>query len=71
MPSNLPKVQGGPIPWTRDDVPPTLEELRARRLERREVNKRVDELKTKLFRMTEGHMEQTVRVIRGWLKAAD
>lgn len=48
-------------------IAPTLEELRIRRQERREVNKRVDELKLKLFRLTEGHMEQTIRVLRTWL----
>ena len=68
MPNKLPNSQGLSLAAWAGGVPPSREELRARQLERREANKRVDDLKTKLFRLTEGHMEQTVRILRSWLK---
>ena len=39
---------------------PSLEELRAQRRERAETNKRVEDLKLRLLRITEQHMDQVV-----------
>ncbi len=50
---------------------PSLEELRAQRRERVETNRRVEDLKLRLLRMTEQHMDQAVRLIRRWLRAED
>lgn len=47
--------------------PPSLAELRAIRLAQRATNQRVEELKLRLFRMTEQHMDQAVSLIRRWL----
>ena len=44
-----------------------IEELRAQRKARRETNRRVDELKLNLLRITEHHMDHVVRLIRRWL----
>lgn len=48
-------------------LPPSLAELRALRLAQKATNQRVEELKMKLFRMTEQHMEQAVSLIRNWM----
>lgn len=48
--------------------PPSLAELRAIRVAQRATNQRVEELKLKLFHMTERHMDQTVSLIRRWMK---
>lgn len=48
-------------------LPPSLQELKALRLAQRATNQRVEELRQKLFRMTEQHMDQTVSIIRSWL----
>ncbi|MBO4335732.1 MAG: flagellar M-ring protein FliF [Desulfovibrio sp.] len=50
---------------------PSLEELRAQRRERAETNRRVEDLKLRLLRITEQHMDQAVRLIRRWLRAQD
>lgn len=42
--------------------------MREIRLAQRATNKRVEELKVRLFRMTEQHMDQAVCLIRRWLK---
>ena len=47
---------------------PSLADLREIRLAQRATNKRVEELKVRLFRMTEQHMDQAVCLIRRWLK---
>lgn len=47
---------------------PNLEELRAQRRARREVNQRVEALKVNLLRICEHNVEQAVRLIRRWLK---
>ena len=46
---------------------PSLEELRAQRRARVQTNKRVEDLKLRLLRITESHMDQAVRIIRRWL----
>lgn len=48
--------------------PPALADLRAIRLSQRATNQRVEELKLRVFRMTEQHMDQAVSLIRRWLK---
>ena len=55
----LPRGQGG--------SPLSLAELRALRKARKETNERVEELKQRLFRITEQHMDQAIRLIRRWL----
>ena len=47
----------------------SLEELRAQHRERVETNRRVEELKLSLLRMTEHNIDQVVRLIRRWLKS--
>ncbi len=47
----------------------SLDELRAQHRERAETNRRVEELKLSLLRMTEHNMDQAVRLIRRWLKS--
>ena len=49
-------------------TPPALADLRAIRLAHKATNQRVEELKLRLFRMTEQHMDQAVSLIRRWLK---
>ena len=46
---------------------PSLVELKAMRLAQKETNQRVEELKLRLFRITEQHMDQAVRLIKRWL----
>lgn len=46
---------------------PSLADLKALRLAQRETNRRVEELKLKLFHTTEQHMDQAVRLIRRWM----
>lgn len=60
MKQREPKALGG-------SLPPSLAELRALRLSQKATNQRVEELKMKLFRMTEQHMEQAVSLIRDWM----
>lgn len=48
-------------------TPPDLSELRALRLAQRATNQRVEELKLRLFRLTEQHMDQAVSLIRRWM----
>ena len=46
---------------------PSLAELKALRLAQKETNQRVEELKLRLHRSTEQHMDQAVHLIRRWL----
>lgn len=48
-------------------APPSLSQLKAVRLAQKATNQRVEELKLRLFRLTEQHMEQAVSLIRRWL----
>ncbi len=61
---------GAPKALTRGGgaLPASLAELRAVRVAQRATNERVEELKLRLFRMTEQHMDQAVSLIRRWLK---
>lgn len=53
----------------KEPLPPsTMAELKALRLAQKAANRRVEELKMRLFRMTEQHMDQAVSLIRRWLK---
>ena len=45
----------------------TLSQLKALRLAQKESNQRVEELKMRLFHITEQHMDQAVRIIKRWL----
>ncbi|MBS6830189.1 MAG: flagellar M-ring protein FliF [Desulfovibrio sp.] len=47
---------------------PSLAELKALRHAQKETNQRVEELKLRLFHITEQHMDQAVRLIRRWLE---
>ncbi|MBQ7457034.1 MAG: hypothetical protein IJS54_05485 [Desulfovibrio sp.] len=47
----------------------SLDELRAQHRERVETNRRVEELKLSLLRITEHNMDQAVRLIRRWLNS--
>ena len=44
-----------------------LSQLKALRLAQKESNQRVEELKMRLFHITEQHMDQAVRLIKRWL----
>lgn len=57
----------GALPGGGGGTPPSLAELKAIRLAQKATNRRVEELKLKLFRMTEQHMDQAVSLIRRWL----
>lgn len=46
---------------------PELSQLKALRLAQKESNQRVEELKMRLFHITEQHMDQAVRLIKRWL----
>lgn len=46
---------------------PALSQLKALRLAQKESNQRVEELKMRLFHITEQHMDQAVRLIKRWL----
>ena len=48
---------------------PSLADLRAYRHAQKETNRRVEELRLRLFRMTEQHMDQAIRIIKRWLEA--
>ncbi|WP_300774690.1 flagellar M-ring protein FliF [uncultured Desulfovibrio sp.] len=50
---------------------PSLAELRAYRHAQKETNRRVEDLRLRLFRMTEQHMDQAIRIIKRWMDAAD
>ena len=47
----------------------TLDELKAQHKERVETNRRVEELKLSLLRITEHNTDQVVRLIRRWLNS--
>ncbi len=50
---------------------PSLAELKQIRLAQRATNQRVEELKMRLFRITEQHMDQAVSLIRRWMEKKD
>lgn len=50
---------------------PSLAQLKALRHAQKETNRRVEELKLKLFRITEQHMDQAVRLIKRWMADRD
>ena len=49
----------------------SLAQLKTLRRAQRETNQRVEELKLRLFRITEQHMDQAVRLIKRWLSDKD
>lgn len=48
-------------------TPEALEELKAIRLAQRATNQRVEDLKGRVFRLTEKHMDQAVSLLRRWM----
>lgn len=52
-------------------APLSLDELKAQRRERLDTNRRIENLKLNLLRMTEQNIDQAVRLIRRWLKDDD
>lgn len=46
---------------------PSLADVKALRHAQKETNQRVEELKLRLFRMTDQHMDQAVNIIKRWL----
>ena len=46
---------------------PSLADIKALRHAQKETNQRVEELKLRLFRMTDQHMDQAVNIIKRWL----
>jgi flagellar biosynthesis/type III secretory pathway M-ring protein FliF/YscJ len=66
----LPKQPDRPaLPPDRGD--PSLAELKARRRAQKECTQRIEALKTRIFRITERHMEQAVRLVRRWISNDD
>lgn len=51
------------------DAAPSLAELKALRAAQRESSQRVEELKLRLFQMTERHMDQAIAIIKSWVNA--
>ena len=49
----------------------TMSQLRALRLAQRETSRRIEELRLKVMRFTEQHMDQTVRLIKHWLRESE
>jgi hypothetical protein len=62
-PDNKPGLPSG----RRDAPDSSLSDLKALRRAQKEINRRVEELKLLLFRISERHMEQTVSIIRRWI----
>ena len=54
-----------------DNDAPELAELKARRRMQKEYSQRIETLKMRIFRITEQHMEQAVRLIHRWLSDSD
>ena len=50
---------------------PALSRLKALRLAQKETNQRVEELKLRLFRLTEHHMDQEIHLMKRWLSDKD
>lgn len=51
-----------------DGNTPALAELRALRTAQKESTQRVEELKLRLFQMTERHMEQAISIMKSWIR---
>lgn len=45
----------------------SITDVRKLRHAQQETNRRVEELRTKVFRITEHRMEQAINVLKGWL----
>ncbi|OXS29665.1 MAG: hypothetical protein BCS36_07385 [Desulfovibrio sp. MES5] len=54
-----------------DPASASLTQLKTLRRAQKETNQRVEELKLRLFRITEQHMDQAVRLIKRWLSDKD
>lgn len=53
---------------TVDDAP-QLAELKALRKAQRESNQRIEELKLRLFQISERHMEQAINIMKQWVRS--
>ncbi|MDR2055688.1 MAG: flagellar M-ring protein FliF [Desulfovibrio sp.] len=60
-PALSPPDNGGPSPAV----------LKARRRAQKECAQRIETLKMRIFRITEQHMEQAVRLVRRWFSDDD
>lgn len=49
------------------NAPASLSEIKALRLSQRAAAQRVDDLKMRLFRISEQHMDQVVSLVRRWM----
>lgn len=54
---------------TVDDAP-QLAELKALRKAQRESTQRIEELKLRLFQISERHMEQAISIMKQWVRSA-
>lgn len=50
------------------DDAPKLAELRALRKEQKESSQRIEELKLRLFQISERHMEQAINIMKQWVR---
>jgi hypothetical protein len=50
---------------------PSLAELKARRHAQKECIQRIETLKMRIFRITERHMAQAVRLVQRWITGDD
>lgn len=53
---------------TVNDDTPRLVELRALRKEQKESSQRIEELKLRLFQISERHMEQAITIMKQWVR---
>ncbi|MEG2172409.1 MAG: hypothetical protein RRY29_04025 [Desulfovibrionaceae bacterium] len=50
------------------DESPKMMELKALRKNQRESSQRIEELKLRLFQISERHMDQTISIIKQWVR---
>lgn len=62
----LPRRNSSPGFWDGEDTS-FAAQRRAARLAQKETNQRIEDLKLRLFRITEVHMDRAVRLIKRWL----
>lgn len=61
-------VRNARPPVAAGDTLPSLNELKALRRSQRDAAQRVEELKLRLFQITERHMDQAISLIKRWVK---
>lgn len=52
-----------------DNDTPKLAELKALRKTQREGSQRIEELKLRLFQISERHMEQAINIMKEWVRS--